>query len=111
MARSDSADGTPGCALCGRRGLALTRHHLVPRARHRQGRTRRQHDRQARQETIDLCRPCHANLHAHLSEKELADTYHTLAALRAHPDIARFTRWIRRKPAGLRVPVRRPRRL
>lgn len=110
MATSDSAEGGAGCALCGRKGAELTRHHLVPRARHRQGRTRRKHDREARHETVDLCRPCHGNLHAHLSEKELADSYHTLEALRAHPEVARFSRWIRGKPAGLRVPIRRRKR-
>ena len=78
--------------------------------RHRQSRTRKKHDRDARQETVDVCRPCHNNLHAHVSEKELADSYYTLELLRAHPDVDRFSKWIRNKPPGLRVPTRRAKR-
>ena len=107
VATSDSVSDAPRCALCDRAGTTLTRHHLVPRARHRQKRTRKMHDRDARHETVDICRPCHSNLHAHLTEKQLADSYHTLEALREHPDVERFSKWIANKPPDLRVPMRR----
>ncbi|MEO1235959.1 MAG: hypothetical protein AAFX76_04145 [Planctomycetota bacterium] len=97
------------CELCGRSGLELTRHHLIPRARHKKPRTRRNHARADLNAAIAmLCRPCHATVHQVLSEQELAEAYHTVEALAGHPDVARFVAWVRKKPAGLRVPIRRP---
>ncbi len=46
-----------------------------------------------------LCAACHKQVHAVLSEKELADRYTTREALLAHEPIARFVDWIRAKPA------------
>lgn len=91
------------CALCGRTGVRTTRHHLIPRMKHRSKRTRRLHDVNRRRETVDLCRPCHGHIHATLSEKELADSFNTVNALISHPEIQRFVGWIRTKPAELRV--------
>ncbi len=95
------------CALCGRQVAKLTEHHLIPRMRHRSRRTKRLHDREARNETISLCSPCHRNLHCVLTEKELADEYNSLDRLAAHEEIAKFIAWIRKRPAGTAVPVRR----
>jgi len=97
------------CALCGRTDIRTTRHHLVPRMRHRQKRTQRAFTREQRQETVALCVPCHGHIHAVLTEKQLADEYHTLEALRRHDEIRRFAEWIASKPAGLRVRTRRKR--
>lgn len=88
------------CQLCRRQVAALTKHHLIPRMRHRNKRTQRQFDRQAMTHRIAwLCRPCHKQVHALFSEKELAEHYHTLPALRGHPDMQRFIDWIAAKPA------------
>jgi len=54
-----------------------------------------------------LCRPCHRYIHAVLSEKELENQYNTLEALKAHPDIQKFTHWIRKQPAHRYIRVRR----
>ena len=79
--------------------MALTRHHLIPRMRHRQARIRRQFDRQQRAGSIAwLCRACHSHVHAVLNEQQLAEHYHTLEALRAQAEIARFAAWLRKKP-------------
>ena len=59
---------------------------------------------------MPLCRACHRTVHAELSHRELADLYHTLEALRAHPAIARFVAFARRQQPGKRIAVRRPRR-
>ncbi|MCB9852860.1 MAG: hypothetical protein H6819_07170 [Phycisphaerales bacterium] len=91
------------CALCERTGVGTTRHHLIPRMKHRSRRTRRLHDLERRRETVDLCRPCHTQVHATLSEKQLADSFNTIEALISHPEIQRFVGWIRSKPADLRV--------
>ena len=40
------------------------------------------------------------HLHATFSETELARRYDTVEAQRAHPRIARFVEWVRRKPPG-----------
>lgn len=99
----------PTCQLCGRSGLALTRHHLVPKARHNKPRTKRLHpDLDLHTHVAMLCRPCHATVHHHLSEQQLAEQYHTLDALRQHPEIARFAKWAAKQPVGRKVSTRRP---
>ena len=66
-------------------GPSLNEHHLVPRT-------------YGGRATVTLHRICHAKIHAALSEQELRDRYHTVASLRAHPEIASFLRWVARKP-------------
>ncbi len=99
------------CALCGRTDVRLTRHHLIPRTRHRNKRIRR---RFSREELVTrilwVCRPCHSQIHALIPEKELAEHYHTREALLGHPGIRRFVDWIRDRPAGLKPRGRRRRR-
>ena len=56
-----------------------------------------------------LCRPCHKQIHAVLSESELAREYSSLEALAAHPDIARFVEWVSRQPATADIRVREQR--
>lgn len=98
------------CELCGRAGLELTRHHLIPRKQHRRPRCRRTYSRDERQTRIAmLCRPCHSTVHAHLTEQQLEQTYNTLGLLAEHPEISRFVQWVRKQPAHRRVAVRRPR--
>jgi|AntDeeMinimDraft_5_1070356.scaffolds.fasta_scaffold32964_1 hypothetical protein len=99
------------CELCGRRGVRTTRHHLIPRRTHRLKRIRKRFDRDERLGAIlPVCRPCHSQLHAVLGEKELAETYNSAAALRAHPEIATFIDWLADKPPGFRPQIRRPKR-
>ncbi|HEB57649.1 MAG TPA: hypothetical protein ENJ01_00315 [Gammaproteobacteria bacterium] len=105
--RADEAD-TP-CALCGRRGVSLTRHHLIPRSRHRHRATRRQFSyAQCVTAILMICKPCHKQIHALFSEKELARYYHTRERLAAHADMQRFITWIARKPPGF-IPLTRRR--
>ena len=99
------------CALCGRTDVRLTRHHLIPRTRHRNKRIRR---RFSREELVTrilwVCRPCHSQIHALIPEKELAERYHTREALLGHSGIRRFVDWIRDRPADLKPRGRRRRR-
>lgn len=100
----------PRCELCGRVGVRLTRHHLIPRARLGKSRTARLHGRDRRdlvERVAMLCSPCHKTVHMTLSEKELAEHFHTLPRLREHGDIARFIAFVRKQPAEARVKVRR----
>lgn len=82
------SDELPACPLCGRpmvRGPSIDEHHLVPKSRG--GRAA---------ELVH--RVCHRKLHATFTESQLAGEYSTWQALRAHPDIAAFIRWLRNKP-------------
>src|SRR5918911_5259454 len=90
------------CDLCGRLVRELTRHHLIPRSRHKNKRNKRAFDRREIHNRIALiCRPCHRNIHATLSTKELEREYNTLEALAAHPGIRRLTNWVKDKPHGV----------
>jgi len=94
--------GTEGgvCGVCGRTVRKLTRHHLVPRTRHKNKKNKKTFDRREVHRTAGLCSPCHRHVHATIPNKELEREYNTLEALAAHPGIERFTRWIRNKPHG-----------
>ena len=90
------------CAIC-EREERLTRHHRIPRARHHNKRNKREFPRQLVRQVVGICRPCHSQIHQLLSEKQLEREFNTVDKLRGHPDIAKFARWIRRKPAGFRA--------
>ena len=87
------------CQLCERLMDALTKHHLIPRTRHRKKRNKRLFEREeVRTRILWICRPCHNHVHEVLSEKELEAAYNTREALLAHPDVHRFVEWIKVKP-------------
>ena len=99
------------CALCGREVPVLTRHHLIPRTRHANKRNKREFSRaEVKSRLLWVCRPCHDAIHAALTEKELERGYNTPEALAAHPEIARFVEWVRRRPATTAFPARGERR-
>lgn len=91
------------CELCERTVAALTRHHLIPRVRHANKRNQREFDRrEVKHRLAWFCRPCHSHVHALFMEKTLEREFNTLAALAAHPDLAKFVAWIRTKPEGFK---------
>lgn len=91
------------CELCQRTLDELTKHHLIPRTRHRKKRNQRLFTREeVRSRILWICRPCHDCIHDVLTEKEMEASYHTADSLLAHPDIKRFVDWIADKPAGFR---------
>jgi hypothetical protein len=89
------------CAIC-EREETLTRHHLIPRTRHRNKRNKRDFDRAVVRQVVGICRPCHSQIHEVLSEKQLEREFNTVAKLKQHPEIAKFARWVRMKPRGFR---------
>lgn len=106
-APADSRVPGPACALCQRPGVELTRHHLIPRMRHRNKRVRRRFDRAERAgRVLAVCRACHKQIHALIDEKALAERFNTREALLNHPELARFVAWVRTKPPGF-VPTTR----
>ncbi|MFL6568008.1 MAG: hypothetical protein ACJ8LI_02480 [Chthoniobacterales bacterium] len=94
------------CAICGREET-LTRHHLIPRTRHSNKRNKRDFERAVVRQVVGICRPCHSQIHALLSEKELEREYNTIAKLKTHPGLAKFAQWIGNKPRGFRVAMQK----
>jgi hypothetical protein len=95
------------CELCRRHVAQLTKHHLIPKTRHKNKRNKRDFNREEIHTRVAwLCRPCHKMVHATLTEKELEREYNTLNALRGHPEIAKFSAWISTRPDGTAVTVK-----
>jgi hypothetical protein len=78
-------------------GASVDRHHWIPKS-------------QGGAEQAPMHRVCHKKIHAVLSEKELAQDFSTPDALRGHPEIARFIRWVQRKPPEWNARHASPRR-
>jgi hypothetical protein len=94
------------CELCSRSAANLTRHHFIPRTRHRNRKNKQLFDRaEVRERIAWLCRPCHKQVHTVLDEKQLEREYSTVESLASHPEIAAFVDWIRDKPMDLVVPA------
>ena len=87
----DDSDA-PICPLCLRpipREARQSLHHLVPKLRGGKGGP-----------VVRLHQICHNEIHATLTEAELARDYNSVAALRAHPRLARFIAWVGKRPPG-----------
>ena len=76
------------CALCERLvpSHLITLHHLKPRERGGRAEHR-----------TPLCKPCHKQLHATYSNKELDKGLDSLASLRQAPELQLFLNWIRKQ--------------
>lgn len=92
------------CATCDREET-LTRHHLIPRTRHHNKKNKRDFERPLVRQVVGICRACHSQIHALLSEKELEREYNTIAKLKSHPGVAKFVAWIASKPRGFKAAV------
>ena len=65
----------------------MNRHHLIPISKGGRGTP-----------TIVLHKICHNKIHAVLTEKELRDYYHTIDRLQHQEEIAKFIKWVQKKP-------------
>ena len=72
------------CVLCRRRGpdLPTERHHLRP-------------ERRAESPVVEVCSPCHDQLHALFTNEELREQFDSAAALREADRMAEYLSWIR----------------
>jgi len=80
----------PICPLCLRPippGVPQSLHHLIPKLRGGKGGP-----------TVLIHQICHNEIHATLSEADLARAYNTPDALRAHPRLAKFFAWVAKRP-------------
>lgn len=84
------------CQLCMRPIPKSQRdaHHLIPKSR-------------GGIDTVILHRLCHRQIHATLTETQLARTYSTIEALKNHPEIAKFIEWVRSKPIHIQASIKK----
>jgi hypothetical protein len=88
------------CPLCDRQIPKSQRdaHHLVPKSK-------------GGRQTEFLHRVCHRQIHALLTETELAKQYATVEALLAHPELKTFVAWVKSKPEDFFVRTRKSTKL
>jgi hypothetical protein len=88
------------CPLCDRKIPPSQRdaHHLVPKSK-------------GGRETEYLHRICHRQIHALLTETELARQFNSVNALLTHPDMAHFVAWVKTKPDDFMQRTRKSQRL
>lgn len=79
--------GSGACELCRRPAERLTRHHLLPRTRHRNKRNKKTSDRREIHRTVDLCGPCHRHVHVTTPGRDLEREYNTAEALKYAPTV------------------------
>ena len=88
------------CPLCDRFIPPAQRdlHHLVPKSK-------------GGRQTEFMHRVCHRQIHALITEAELARHYATVEALLQHPELQEFVAWVKTKPEDFFVRTRKSTRL
>lgn len=87
----------PICPLCLRPipvGVPQSLHHLTPKLKRGKGGP-----------VVLMHHICHREIHASLTEAELARDYNTPEALRSHPRLAKFAAWVAKRPPSFRSKV------
>lgn len=74
------------CQLCEREEVELTLHHLTPRE-----------EGGSHLPKVELCIPCHKQIHALYTNRELAIRLMTLERLKDDEEIKKYIKWIRKQ--------------
>lgn len=86
------------CELCGRAGVVTTEHHLIPRE-----------EGGKNGPVAMLCIPCHKQIHALYTNRELAVRLYTIEKLRSDEKVNRYLGWIQRQPSASSVKIKNSR--
>lgn len=84
------------CELCEREVNKITQHHLTPREVG--GRFL---------DTANLCIPCHKQIHALYTNRDLALRLNSISRLRDDEKIARYLKFIRKQPGDAHVSIKK----
>ncbi len=76
-----------------------SRHHLIPKSKGGKGGP-----------TILLHHICHKQIHLIFSEKELSKSLHSIQALKNHPKLEKFLKWIKKRPPEFISQNRKPKK-
>ena len=88
------------CELCQREMEKLTIHHLTPR----------QYSKRKKMDigdTLNICSPCHRQIHNLFDNKTLAQQLNTIEALQNEPKMKKFLSWVKKQRHNKKVSVRR----
>ena len=86
------------CEIC-KREMELTEHHLIPKTRHLNKKTRKNYSlRELKKNVIMICRPCHDQLHKMFDGKQLEREFNTLDKILANEKIQGWIKFIEKKP-------------
>lgn len=81
------------CPLC-LREVDLTFHHLIPKKMHRRTFFKKNYDKQALAQGIDICRKCHTGIHKTYDEMQLAKHFCDLTSLQNDAKLAAHFAWV-----------------
>jgi len=84
------------CELCERTTVPLTKHHLIPKARHNK-KVKRDHGDE-RNKVAMMCRPCQDQIHKLFTEKQLEREYYTIDLLKSNEDVRNWIAWVQKRP-------------
>ena len=86
------------CELCEREVERLTVHHLIPRQK-----TKRKKEDPG--PTVNICSPCHRQIHTLFDNTCLAKDLNSLEMLKQEPQMQKFLSWLKKQDPGKRVQV------
>ncbi len=84
------------CALCGREVSKLTEHHLTPKEYGGKN-----------SNTAMLCVPCHKQVHALFTNKELAVKFNLIEKLKNNEKIIRYLKFIEKHPGDSPIQIKK----
>jgi len=88
------------CELCQTEVERLTVHHLIPRQKVKQKKA-------TPGPTVNICSPCHRQIHNLFDNKRLAQELNSLEKLQNEPQMAKFLSWVKKQKPHKRVQVHR----